>query len=1312
MPGGAWRNGSWRSVADGGTAPGLPLTEAQEGLWYAQRLDAGNPVFNTGQSIALHGPLEVEAFRAAVDGMVAEADSLALRILDAPGGPRQIPDPALRPWLEVVDLSGAADPLATAREAMARDMGRPVDLPRGGLATERLYRLAPDHHLWYQRAHHLALDGFGTELLVRRVAALYAARLTGSDPGQPLAPFAATVSEDAAYRASPRRAADAAYWREAMAGAPEVGGSPGGPPGGSLRTARTAHRAHAVLDDAAGEALRRAAAAHDLAWPDLLTALLGAYGRRMTGEAEAIVGVTFMNRFGSAAARVPATLMNVLPLRIRADEAAPLHEAVEDVVVQLARLRRHGRYRGEQLRRDLGRIGGGRRLHGAIVNIQPFHGIPPFPGLTATLHLLGTGPVDDITFDLRTDPGAGTLRLDVEANPDLHTAEETAAHAARAAQFVAAALAAGRLDAVPTATPAEARHFVEAVNDTAHPVPDTTLAALIAAAMAARPEATALVLDGQALRYGELDARSAALAAALAARGIGRGDLVAVSLDRSFDLVVALLGVLRAGAAYLPLDPAHPPERLARILASARPRLALAAAALPGDVPVLPPAEWPREGRAPRGPEPEDAAYAIYTSGSTGEPKGAVIQHRAIVNRLEWMRAQYGFTARDRILQKTPATFDVSVWEFFLPLLCGATLVLAPPGAHRDPAAIARLIRAEGVTTAHFVPSMLAAFLAHPEARGLSLARVFCSGEALTAELRDRFHATLRAALHNLYGPTEAAVDVSFWDASAGDDSRPVPIGRPVWNTRLYVLDEALRPLPAGVPGHLFIAGRQLAREYLGRPDLTDRAFIPDPFRPGERMYRTGDLACFRPDGAILYLGRSDGQVKLRGFRIETGEIEAAIAGSGLTRQARVIAREDGGRGLAGDRRLVAYLVPAPGYDAAALRTHLAARLPDYMVPAAFVALDALPVNASGKLDRAALPAPPAGPEAGADRGRAPEGDTERRLAALFAEALGIPRVGAEEDFFALGGHSLLAVDLMLRVQEAFGRDPGLGALFEHPTVARLAALLDAANLPPGDDGLGPLIRLARGEAGRPPLVVVHPAGGIAWCYGRLARALAPETATLGLQAPSLAAEVPPPASLEALAAGYVDRLLAAGLSGPFHLAGWSVGGIIAQAMAVRLRELGHAVGVLALLDAYPADAWRAEPEPDAAAVYRALLAIAGHDPAAHPELPLRRDAVMEFLRRGGTPLGRLPEAALDGVIRVVEGNNRLVRGHRHRRYDGTLTHFRAARDHAGRPLSPALWAPYAAAVEVIDMPALHGEMVGEAATARIAPALRRLMAG
>ncbi|MEF9603744.1 amino acid adenylation domain-containing protein, partial [Paracoccus sp. PXZ] len=488
-----------------------------------------------------------------------------------------------------------------------------------------------------------------------------------------------------------------------------------------------------------------------------------------------------------------------------------------------------------------------------------------------------------------------------------------------------------------------------------------------------------------------------------------------------------------------------PPERIARIMTQARPVAVLASAELtalfpPGTAPLLP-GDWPAEGHPKATPAPDDLAYVIFTSGSTGEPKGVAVEHRAIVNRLLWMQAHYGVVSDDRILQKTPATFDVSVWEFFLPMIAGAELVMAPPGAHRDPAAIARLIRERGITTCHFVPSMLSAFLASPASQGLRLRRVFCSGEELTADQRDRFHARIEAELHNLYGPTEAAVDVSYWPAGPKDRSNPVPIGWPVWNTALEVLDDRMRPVPPGLAGHLYLGGVQLARGYLGRPDLTAERFVDGP---SGRLYATGDLARLRPDGAVVYLGRSDHQVKIRGLRVELGEIEAAIMATGLARECVVIARED----HAGEKRLVAYLVPGEDWRPGLLAERLAASLPAYMVPSAEVGLDALPVTSNGKLDRKALPAP-----AFAASGRPAESPTECLLAGLFAEILHLPEPApAEADFFALGGDSLSAVRLAQALESETGRDPGLGTIFEHPVLAVLAAALDAQA--PRDDGL------------------------------------------------------------------------------------------------------------------------------------------------------------------------------------------------------------------------------------------------------------------
>ncbi len=1286
-----------------GALRGAALTEAQSGLWYAQQLDPDNPVFNVAHAIEMTGRLDVAAFEQAVAQAIGETEALALRIETTTEGPRQRVDRAFRPDLEHFDLSASDDPLARAHAAMRADRRTPLDPARDRLAAIKLFTLGPDHYLWYVRVHHLAADGYGMTLLTDRVGELYTARIRQREAAAAFPSFDVVLADDASYRGSEQRTADAEFWRRAFSPPPAVVGMASG----RAITAHDVHRIESPAPAGVADRVRAFASEHRLPWPDVLTVLVALYCQRMTGGDEAVVGVPYMGRFGSPVARVPATVMNVLPLHVRLDETRPLAELCADVSATLATARRHGRYRSEQLRRDLGLLGGERRLYGALINVLPFDRPPRLAGLETRVHVLSTGPVDDITITFRGD-AAAALSLEIESNPDLYSLAATRAHAERLAAFLESALAAGSLADVPVASPAEIRQVIYDCNATAHSVPAATLAALIEASMQRRPDAEALVFDTQSLTYADLDERSAALAAALVERGVGSDDVVAVALQRSIELIVALVAVLRAGAAYLPLDPEHPPERLQRLMTRANARCVLvddADVARIGDATVtLPVSLWPLQTSVrPDTPARLDAAaYVLFTSGSTGEPKGVVIEHRAIVNRLEWMRAHYGVDEHDRILHKTPTTFDVSVWELFLPLLTGATLVVARPGEHRDPRALAALIRAQRITTLHFVPSMLAAFLSEPSVAGLSLKRVFCSGEALDAALRDRFHALIDAELHNLYGPTEAAVDVSFWPAAPDDTSAPVPIGFPVWNTRLYVLDDHQRPVPPGVVGHLAIAGVQLARGYLGRPDLTAERFVPDPFVPDARMYWSGDLVWRRDDGAIAYLGRSDNQIKVRGVRIEPGEIESALLASGQVRRACVIARED----RAGDRRLVAYVVPAAGYDEQRLRDHLALRLPEIMRPSAIVVLDDLPVTANGKLDRAALPAP----HIDVSGGRPARTETEATLAALFAEVLGLDDVpGAEDDFFSLGGDSLLAVQLMLRARQAWGRDPGLGALFAHPSVAALAAVIDAGESAT-DHGLAPLLELTAGPAGRPALFLVHPAGGIAWCYRPLARVLARQRSVYGLQAPALDPAVQVPESIDRLASEYVERIMAVQPQGPYHLGGWSVGGIIAHAMAVHLRRLGREVGLLAVLDAYPSDCWRAEPEPDEAAALRALLAIAGYDPDQHQDLDTRA-AIVEFLRRGDSALGSLPARTLDGVIRVVTGTNRLVRNHYHTRYDGMLTHVRAARDHTDGKLVPDLWAPYIDDLEVIDAPFVHAELPGVEATRQVAPALAARLA-
>ena len=529
-----------------------PLTEAQQGLWYAQRLDPANPSFNCGHALWMDGALHLDAFARAAAQAARECESLALALRDTPAGPEQWLDPARSPALERIDLSGTPNPEAAAREAMWADMLTPIDPTQGGLGRQILFTLGAQRFCWYQRAHHLATDGYAMALWSQRVADLYAQQTAGGPARQPLAPLAPVIADDLAYQASDKRQQDATYWRDAFTPMPEVAGLATG----RAVAAHRCHRISAALPDALHARLREAATRADIGWPDLLTALTALYCQRMAAADSTVLGIPFMGRLGTAAARASCIAMNVLPLRVDGQPGQALADYVEQSARAQLQARRHGRYRSEQLRRDLGLLGGQRRLFSALINVQPYYQPLALPGLQARLEILGTGPIDDLTIGFR---GFGDqLDLELEANPDLYALSTVQAHLARLPFFLTAALdvlaSGGAVDDVPLASPAETRAHLFEHNASDHPVANTTLTALIEAQMAQRPDSTALEFEGHRLTYTELEQRSRSLAAALRQQGAGRGTLVAVALPRSLDLLVALVAVLRAGAAYLPLD--------------------------------------------------------------------------------------------------------------------------------------------------------------------------------------------------------------------------------------------------------------------------------------------------------------------------------------------------------------------------------------------------------------------------------------------------------------------------------------------------------------------------------------------------------------------------------------------------------------------------------------------------------------------------------------------------------------------------------------------------------------------------------------
>ncbi|MCG8914792.1 amino acid adenylation domain-containing protein [Actinokineospora sp. PR83] len=1036
----------------------LPLAPLQRGLFFhAQFDDAETDVYTVQFGFDLHGPVDETALRTALAALVRRHPTLGAAFV--PGDrPLQVVPAEVTVPLEVHDLSGVADPAAELARVQDADRNSRFDLAAPPLLRVALFHLGGERHRLTLTNHHILLDGWSMPIVATELFALY------GDPAAVLPPVRPFRDHLARLAALPPGAAEQA-WREELASVRE--------PTLLLpteRPERTAEPRRVSVTVPMGP-LDALARAHGLTPNTLVQGAWAVLLAKLTGRTEVTFGATVSGRPTDldGAETMVGLFINTVPVVVELDPARPVLDSLAAT---------QGRQAGLVPHQHLGlaevqRVAGLGELFDTLVVFENYPLDPSalvLPGAEVT----GVDGVDATHYPLTLMAVPGTdLELRLGHRPDLVDADAARLLLDRLLRVLDALVAdpAATPGDVDVLTAGERAQVLDGWNDTATEVPDTTLTALLAEAAARTPEAEALVFEDRSLTYAEFDAEANRLARLLVEHGAGPGRLVAVAVPRSVELVVALHAVLRAGAAYLPIDPDYPADRIGFLLADGAPALLLTTpgldSRLPGGVPRL---LLPAAGAEALSPEPlTDAdrlapllpghpAYAIFTSGSTGRPKGVLVPHRGIVNRLLWTQHEYRLGADDRVLQKTPSGFDVSVWEFFWPLIAGSTLVVARPEGHRDPGYLADLIHRERVTTAHFVPSMLQAFVAEADpARCASLRRVLCSGEALPGELAARFTAAFDAGLHNLYGPTEASVDVTAW-AVLPEDGTSVPIGRPVWNTRTYVLDPALRPVPPGVPGELYLAGRQLALGYHNRPGLTADRFVADPHgAPGTRMYRTGDIARWRADGALEYLGRVDDQVKIRGQRVEPGEVEAVLAGHATVGSVAVLARRD----RPGSIRLVAYVVPTAGteVDAEVLREHAAEALPEHMVPAAVVVLDALPLTPNGKLDRKALPAPD---PVRAGSGRQAGTPVEAVLVGLFADVLGVAEVGADDSFFDLGGDSIVSIQLVARARAAgFVLTPR--QVFEHRTVARLAAVARADTaaallVEDADAGTGPLV--------------------------------------------------------------------------------------------------------------------------------------------------------------------------------------------------------------------------------------------------------------
>ncbi|MFI6627129.1 amino acid adenylation domain-containing protein, partial [Streptomyces sp. NPDC050528] len=1021
------------------------LMAGQSGVWNAQQLEPDSAIFNVGEYVDIRGALDVGTFAEALRRALAEADAYRLRFTVVDGVPRQYVAPPLDPALQVVDLSAEPDPEAAAQDAMRSSIGRRMELTDAPLSSHTLFVLGQRRFFWYQQLHHLVVDAYSLSLFALAVADNYDALSAGRRPNTgEREPVSVLIDADRDYRGSERQRRDRAFWSAMLSDLPDAGRS--GPHPQRLPSAVLRHLRPIEAHGAAS--LRAAAAGFGTSLGGLAVAAGGLHQYRMTGERDLVLGVSALGRESESELAATGMATNVLPVRVRIDPRESRGDYVRRIARTVHTAARHQRYRYEDVLRDLKAVDRP-QLFQLSVNVMSFEYPVRFGDCSAVARIVSSGPTYDQQVNLYDRLGVAGLTVETEVNRDLHddsTAENLARRYVMALRELTDAEPDEPVGRGSLLDDEERRRILVDWNATTRPTPDRSATAhgLFEAQVLRTPDAPAVVADGAELTYAELDARANRVAQYLRGIGVGAESVVAVVMERGVDVVVALLGVLKAGAAYLPVDPQYPADRIALMLADSRAAVVLGTLDVLDDLPA-------GRVRTVAVDDPSVAAviaacpdtrpsafvgaaglaYVIYTSGSTGVPKGVGVTHAGAVNLAVAQAEQLGAGPGARVLQFASLGFDAASWELLMALCWGAVLVVAGAGELLPGSGLAEVVGRFGVTHVTLPPAVLGVLGVGDLG---SVGTLVSAGEALDAGLVDRWGVGRR--LVNAYGPTEVTVCASM-SVALGVGDQPV-IGGPIANTRLFVLDEGLGPVPPGAVGELYVAGAGVARGYVGRVALTAERFVACPFGSGERMYRTGDLVKWNPDGQLVFVGRVDEQVKVRGFRIEPGEVEAVLRAQPGVAQAAVIVRED----TPGDKRLVAYVVPAAGEavvgDLPALVRELAGlRLPEYMVPSAVVVLDGLPLTVNGKLDRRALPAPDY--TVGTGGGRGPVTVQEEILCELFAEVLGLDQVGVDDDFFRLGGHSLLAVDLLSRVRARLGVELRVLTLFEAPTPAGLA---------------------------------------------------------------------------------------------------------------------------------------------------------------------------------------------------------------------------------------------------------------------------------
>ncbi len=1206
-----------------------PLSFAQQRLWFLHQLNPRDPVYNLTVDLPLPELPDVEVLTAALRALVQRHAILRTIFRDIDGVPMQVVT-EIYPSVRVLDAVGLEDASRTENiQHLAEDEARqPFDLQTQPPFRATLVRSGTGGRLLLG-LHHIAGDGWSLGVLVRELRELYEAARDGQDAR--LAPLALqyadyAYSERTHFDETDQRA-HAAYWTNKLRDSSAPLELPMDHPRPKELGSRGAVHSF-TFPPALADRLRALARDNGVT---LYTPLLTTFKillHRYTGRTGIIVGTPIAHRGHVELESLIGLFVGTVVLKTDLSGDPTVRTLLTRVRDELLNANEHAEYPFEKI----------------VELARPDRSLGVSPLFQTSFVLLNT---PDASTYRTISAGAGfelslfaceigdEIQMSLAYNRELYE-PETIARMAGHLRMVAEAMVANpdaRLSTISLVTPPEARQLMIDWNDTvaAYPI-DEPVHAPFEAQAARIPQAASVRCGSAGLTYRELEERANQLAHHLIALGVRRETRVGICLDRSVDVAVAILGVLKAGAAYVPIDPRFPPARAAFIardaelvaVVTATPHLAILAdvdcemVALDREATTIAARPVQRPESRPQG---TDAAYVLYTSGSTGQPKGAVVEHGALRSFIQWMTTTYPLAAREPVLHSTNFSFDVSVRALFWPLACGAEVIIAPSDAVGDPSALVALIRAHGAVSARFVPALLARFIEEEgfEACG-SLRWVFSGGEAMASTLEARFFercdaAGVHPALINTYGPTEATINVAAWRCDRVEHGPTVPIGRPIANTRLYVLDEHQQLVPVGVPGELYVGGLPVCRGYLNRPELTARSFVPDVFSadPTARLYRTGDRVRWRPEGVLEFLTRTDSQIKLRGYRIELGEIEAALWAHPAVSAAAVVPLGD----RHGDSRLVAYVVARPDQSTTVddLRADLRRQIPDYMVPETVVWLDALPLTPNGKLDREALPAP--GARTASTSAFTPPADgLETTIANVWRELLGVERVGADDNFFDLGGHSLLVIQLQRQLRTATGCQLTVADLFRRQTVRTCAEFI--ASRQPGERRLTPsdasgasaprsCVAAIQPDGHRPPLFVVPGISGEIVSYGALARSMGTAQPIYGLRSVGIDGDAEPLDRVEAIAERFVNDIRRVQPHGPYHLAGVCVGGLVAYEMAQRLVAAGERVALLAMVETWSPDTHRRTDLPSPVAVrMRFVRAAALRDLNRFRQLTLR----------------------------------------------------------------------------------------------------------